>query len=412
MDILITAIVSIEIFFFLISLNIRKQFQWFITKNRDLDLKFKKDLVYKFKKNSYDTSLGWVPKSNSSKVEFIKSAGEIKKKFKIVKYNFSEYGQRKNTYKPKKKYISTFGDSFVFCKHVNDKDTWQNFLSKKTKSNVINFGVNNYGIDQSLLRYSLIKKNLNTKIVIIGFVPETITRIKSKWKQFYEYGNILGFKPSYRINKNNKLIWEKNPLKNTNILLDNIKLKNLISKLKKQDYWYKSKFSKDLIRFPYSYSFFKNLNRNLKKLINYIFFWLTDNNVYQENAWNVVLEENQKVIKNCYNNKTDTNLLKKIIQKFIKDIEKEKSIPIIVIFPYKIDVLEHKKYKKNYYTDFFKEFEKKVNCIDLTEIISSLRTKELNKFYHSNFFGSHFTPNGNRFCANYIYKYLKRSKVQ
>ena len=99
----------------------------------------------------------------------------------------------------------------------------------------------------------MIKKNLNTKIVIIGFVPETITRIKSKWKHFYEYGNILGFKPSYRINKNNKLIWEKNPLKNTNILLDNIKLKNLISKLKKQDYWYKSKFSKDLIRFPYSY---------------------------------------------------------------------------------------------------------------------------------------------------------------
>ena len=44
---------------------------------------------------------------------------------------------------------------------------------------------------------------------------------------FYEYGNILGFKPSYRINKNNKLIWEKSS-KNTNILLDNIKLKNLI----------------------------------------------------------------------------------------------------------------------------------------------------------------------------------------
>ena len=129
-------------------------------------------------------------------------------------------------------------------------------------------------------------------------------------------------------------------------------MKNLISKLKKQDYWYKSKFSKDLIRFPYSYSFFKNLNRNSKILINYIFFWLTDNNVYQENAWNVVLEENQKIIKNCYNNKTDTNLLKKIIQKFIKDIEKEKSIPIIVIFPYKIDVLEHKKYKKLLYRLF------------------------------------------------------------
>ena len=410
MNSLIITVVFVELFFFLVSLKIRSQFQWFIIKSRDLNLNFDKNLVDKFKRNSFDYVLGWAPKSNSFKKEYIKSAGEIKKKNKIAKYNYLDFGQRKNIHTYKKKNISTFGDSFVFCKHVNDQDTWQSFLSKRTNSNVINFGVNNYGLDQSFLRYSLIKKKIKTKIVIIGFVPETITRIKSKWKHFYEYGNILGFKPSYRIN-NNRLVFEKNPLNNTDILLNKKRLKNLVFKLKKKDHWYKHKFSKDLIKFPYSFSFFKNINRNSKILINYIFFWMTNNDIYQERAWDAVLEENQKIIKDCYNDTLSTTLLSKIIQKFIVDVEKEKSLPFMVIFPYKVDVLEYKKFKKNYYTNFFKKFKKRVNILDLTQFIASLKTKELNKFYHSNFYGSHFTSYGNRVCADYIYKYLKRSKV-
>ena len=49
--------------------------------------------------------------------------------------------------------ISVFGDSFAFCRYVNDDETWENFLEKKIKSNVYNYGVGNYGIDQSFLKY-------------------------------------------------------------------------------------------------------------------------------------------------------------------------------------------------------------------------------------------------------------------
>ena len=54
--------------------------------------------------------------------------------------------------------VSVFGDSFAFCRYVNDDKTWQSFIEKKIKSNVKNFGVGNYGLDQSYLKYLKYKK--------------------------------------------------------------------------------------------------------------------------------------------------------------------------------------------------------------------------------------------------------------
>ena len=184
-------LISVEIILFFISKRIRKSFQWFILKQNDLNLKFKKNLIKKFKNNSYNFKLGWKPKKNSVKIEEIKTQGESIKIFKKVEYNLGKLSERKNKSISKKNLISSFGDSFVFCKHVEDGHTWQNYLSLKTKTNVFNFGVNNYGIDQTFLRYKDIRKKIKSKIILIGFVPETILRIRRMWKHFFEYGNIL-----------------------------------------------------------------------------------------------------------------------------------------------------------------------------------------------------------------------------
>ena len=104
--------------------------------------------------------------------------------------------------------ISVFGDSFAFCRYVNDDETWENFLEKKIKSNVYNYGVGNYGIDQSFLKYIRYNKKLKNKIVIFNVVPETIARISSYWKHYREFGNIMAFKPVYLL-KNHKLILKR-----------------------------------------------------------------------------------------------------------------------------------------------------------------------------------------------------------
>merc|ERR1712094_40123 len=103
--------------------------------------------------------------------------------FKISKYGFR--GKKKY----KKSSFSVFGDSFAFCRYVNDDETWESYLDKKIKSNVLNFGVGNYGLDQSYLKYLKYKNKIKTKIIIFNFVPETIARINSLWKHYREFGN-------------------------------------------------------------------------------------------------------------------------------------------------------------------------------------------------------------------------------
>ena len=78
---------------------------------------------------------------------------------------------------------------------------------------MINFGVGNYGIDQALLRMKREYPKNKTDSVILAIVPETISRIVSIWKHYYEYGNTFGFKPRF-ILKNNQLQLIQNPIDN------------------------------------------------------------------------------------------------------------------------------------------------------------------------------------------------------
>ena len=404
-------LISVEIILFFISKRIRKSFQWFILKQNDLNLKFKKNLIKKFKNNSYNFKLGWKPKKNSVKIEEIKTQGESIKIFKKVEYNLGKLSERKNKSISKKNLISSFGDSFVFCKHVEDGHTWQNYLSLKTKTNVFNFGVNNYGIDQTFLRYKDIRKKIKSKIILIGFVPETILRIRSMWKHFFEYGNILAVKPSFEIKSKNSLKLKKNPLKKAEDLLNKKKFEKILNELKKSDHWYKEKFLKDLLKFPLIINIFKKPKRNFGIILNFIYFWITKKNKYHDNAWRIILNENFLILEKKFNYEFDRNLFELILNDFNKVVKKDHRKSLFIVFPYKKDVIQFKKSKRTIYSKFFSSLHNKLNFLDLTPYLSKYSLKKINKFYHSDFYGSHLTAFGNQVCAEYIYKHLKRFRM-
>ena len=128
-----------------------------------------------------------------------------------------------------------FGDSFAFCRYVNDNQTWQFHLSKKNKKNVLNFGVGNFGLDQAFLKYLKMNKKLGSQKVIFCVVPETIARIFSYWKHYREFKNIFAFKPLIKFNKKNLRVIDipqiktksisKNFLKFDPVFLDKLKKK-------------------------------------------------------------------------------------------------------------------------------------------------------------------------------------------
>jgi hypothetical protein len=396
--------IIIEIIGFIISSYVRKNFQWLIT-NIDEKPNLPTEELEKFIVNGYDAELGWVRKPNTSKYE--------KGKTGITEWNINEKGARKNpNFEEEEIKISCYGDSFTFCRQVNDNETWEHYLSKKTNSNIQNFGVGNYGIDQALLRLKREIHNNKTNIVIMAVVPDTISRILSIWKHYYEYGNTFAFKPRYKI-KNEEIVLVKNIIDQKSILYE---YKKKIDKIKKDDFFYSKKFKKEKIQFPYTISILKNPKRNIS-----IIYWVMKIKLLQKigvnvskiewNPMEIIMKINLQWRIKLYKKSSVTGLLYKIIEEFVRFSKQEDVIPIFIFLPQKDDML----FIKNEY-NYFENFTKSLTAIPDLNIINItkklLEEDNLNQLYSDdNSYGGHLSKHGNEKIAEIIFEKIKKLKI-
>lgn len=163
------------------------------------------------KKSSFDANLGWVPPFESEKVYLnLSSTGLGGRSFRP--YLVKTYGGFRNT--PNNwnvpldgsKLVIAFGDSFTFGVEVNDEETWPSHLQALSKLSVVNAGVSQYGLDQSMIR---LKKTLETqqpKTVILSVIRESILRTQRK-KQILSGAGEWIDRP-YFLKKKENLNWE------------------------------------------------------------------------------------------------------------------------------------------------------------------------------------------------------------
>jgi hypothetical protein len=101
-------------------------------------------------------------------------------------------------------------------------------------------------------------------------VPDTISRIMSSWKHYYEYGNTFAFKTRFVLEGGNlKLV--------KNFIDDESKFSTyrlFIEEIKQTDFFYERKFKREKAFFPYSFTLLRNMRRNV-----WIFFWVTLNQI-------------------------------------------------------------------------------------------------------------------------------------
>ena len=375
-------LIFFELLIFFFIKRYKKNFKWLLT-NDDEYPNFDKKKFQLFKKYSFDEKLGWKQKLLGS------GLNNINKK----KYSRTLGNHRILSDKTKKKLISSFGDSYVYCNHSEDEFTWQEQISKKSKYNILNYGVANYGFDQALLKYKNTKLSEKTKIIIIGFVPETIIRIQTRWKHFIEFGNIHGFKPNFFI-KNDKLFLKHNPItKKTSIK----KLNSIIKNLKEEEIFYKKKFLKYKFSFPYTFSFIKNLYEN-SKIFSYLLlkdifsiFDLNKKNLsIDESLFSLILRRNVRESHKLFNDQNSTNLLLKLILEFKKIALKRGHKPVLIVFPQPTD-LKLKSFKN--VKNFINLHKKDIDIIDLSNFINR---KKINKYYLKDKYGGHFSVEGNK----------------
>lgn len=387
---LIFLFLILEFFLILIVKILKKDFQWLINSDDELP-KFSYKKLGKFYKNSYDSLLGWDRKKNSFGFEL----GEKKTFFKISKNGYRGIAKYKKTA------VTVFGDSFAFCRYVNDKETWQSHLEKKLKKNVHNYGVGNYGLDQSYLKFLKYKKKIKSKIIIFNVVPETIARINSYWKHYREFGNIMGFKPIYNF-ENDRLFFVPNLLKK-NLTEEEI-YKNIF-KIKKIDQFYKTKFLKKKLSFPYSFKIFSNFNYFSNILINLIFKKITNKKKFYEKAVSVVLKQNIKDSHEMYNNPKYTKKLKSMIFFINENLKKNNFQMVLVISPQLLDFTEG-----NYtnVSKFYSEIGKKVPCLNLHKEFKNIKFQ---RYYFKDIYGGHLNEKGNKFISKILFDFLKRYKI-
>ena len=381
-------------------LQVNKDFQWLIVEKDKTPLLDKQGLS-KFISHGFDSELGWVRKPNTSHDEI--------GKFGKTNWTINQFGARTNPdFDNLKSNISCYGDSFTFSRQVNNDETWAHYLSELTDSNVINFGVGNYGVDQALLRLKREFSKHPTKIVIMGVVPETICRIVSVWKHYYEYGNTFGFKPRFYL-KNNNLNLIENPIDEKNKFE---KYQNYLDEIKRYDFFYENKFLKEKISFPYCITILKNLRRNFSIInsVRKIAQRKKKKLEYADIKWNpmkIIMRINLDWRIKLFKDNETCELLKQILVEYVNYAKKQKFKPVFVFLPQKDDVLFIKQ-NFHFYRNFVNEL-KKIEDLFFIDIIKDMTNLQGidNLFSDNNEYGGHYSKDGNQKVAKLIFNELK-----
>ncbi len=385
-------IFALEILVLLLTFYLKKDFKWIITKADEIP-KFDKEKLRRFFEESYSEQTGWDRKPGTSGYEINGS--------KKTKFNISNHGFRNNTNDYKKTEFLVFGDSFAFCRYVNDDETWEYYLENLINSSVRNYGVGNFGVDQAIIKYNNLKNKDEAKNIILSFVPETILRVHSYWKHYIEFGNHYGFKPKFKLS-NNKLEILPNILKKNDQLED---LNSKIEYIQKNDIFYNNRFKRMMFKIPYTLSYFRNLNRNNVIFFNILFFKISKifnlkkQTKFYEQAKFLIIQENINLSHRMYQDKEYSKLLEEILKDFNLKIKNEDKNLWLIIFP-QIQDLEAIKKNRMAYKIFYENLKFNMNVIDLTDYFISYGNYR--SLYTDDIYGGHLSAKGNKFVANIL----------
>jgi hypothetical protein len=386
----------VEVGFILVVTLQRRSFPWLITMKDEFP-QFDEQALNFFLDSSFDENLGWVRKPNSSGIE--------KGKNGPITFHIDSAGSRTNSFETAAPIMAAFGDSYVFCRQVEDDETWEAQLSRKDGFGVLNFGVGNYGVDQGLLRYEQMTLPDSVRFVVMGFVPETICRIQSYWKHYLEFGNTFAFKPRFIVDSKGELILLQNRVRSAD---DFAAYKEKLPEIREADGFYEKKFRSQQFRFPYTFSFMRNPLKNSLLIISVAiraFCRLSGFSIQKiENLpFTFVMKNNLRDAHQQYEAETATTLLKTILVRFKNEAERQGHIPLIVVTPQLLD-LKLTENKIAPFQSYFSELAQQLPVIDMT---AKFVDSDFENLYINDQYGGHLSVEGNRLVAEEISSWLK-----
>lgn len=364
---------------------LRRGCQWLITPG-DLTPAIDGGGLGRFLDHGWDAHLGWTRKPNTAHDETGKDGA-------LSRYHIDAAGARRNPgFEGRPPAVLVHGDSYAFCRQVNDDGTWAHRLSQLLGVNVANYGVGNYGLDQALLRLEREFDDRPAPIVVMAVVPETICRVLGSWRHFYEYGNTFAFKPRFAL-VDGKLTLIPNPMKTPETFR---RIPELLDGLKQSDAFYKRKFEPDMLRFPYLWHLWRSRRRNGPLMMAALAGRLFGDD---RRAFCRVMERNIAITAGLYRESAPLDLMAALVGRFAAFARGKGAAPVLVMLPQLYD-LAHLRAGDHYYRPLLERVADAVTVIDLGPVFADADDDAVN--YIDDRFGGHLSVTGNRAAAEKI----------
>lgn len=383
---IVVAVLAAEALAIALVYGLRPRCPWLIVTG-DLHPRIDERGLARFVEHGWDAELGWVRKPNTAHDETGQGG-------RAARYHIGPDGARRNPgFDGSPAVVAAFGDSYTFARQVNDDETWAHSLSRQLGVPVANFGVGNYGLDQALLRYEREAGRLEAGVVIMGVVPETISRVLSQWKHFSEYGNVFAFKPRFTLDAKGDLRYLPNPIAEPAHFR---RIDELLPALKANDYFYERKFCVDVLRVPFVWSIWRTRRRTLPLLRAAVADRIAGGTT---RTMERVMEQNIAIASRLYREAEPLALMTALSRKFAAAVRARGAQPLFLMLPQLYD-LRRLAAGDPYYRPFLQDLAREMPVLDLAPAM--LASGDPAAWYVQDRYGGHLSADGNRRAAELI----------
>ena len=372
----------------------RRSFQWIITKDDDLPV-LDRERLAAFLAASFSPTLGWEPVPGSS--------GEDRAPGSVTRYSIDAEGARSAPVGAPAPTVAAFGDSYAFCRQVDDDRTWAAVLGRRAGIGVVNLGVGNYGVDQALLRYLERRRRLPEGVgtVLAVFVPETVCRVQSVWKHWMEFGNTFGFKPRFVLGPQG-LELRPSPVRGPD---DFARIERAVEHAGELDPFLYRRFRHLQFRAPYLLSLFRAPLRHAVVLTTVLTGRDRDGELRREafdRAFAQVMRGNVREAHRAYRDPEQAALLSAILERFRDEVEADGRRFVVCVVPQLLDLARPRRADRTY-RDYFARLSAAMEVVDLTD---DLRRHERSAMYVHDRYGGHLSARGNEVVAERLAEVL------
>ena len=283
--------------------------------------------------------------------------------------------------------VAAFGDSFVYCNEVADRDSWPAAVEGMfSQLEVLNYGVGGYGTDQAFQLYLAEGSRLSPDVVVIGFAPVDLGRTVNVYRRFISNHELPLVKPRFVLDAEGELALLPNPLREPADYEPYLREPERIRELGRHDQWYRpAVYENPLFDRSATVRLFVALGLKIQDR------YLDADRMFAGSVFN--------------RSSTAFKIQTALFEKFARAVDSSGAAPLVVIFPDRESIVAGRQGRPRSSDPLIAELRRRrIATLDLTGgFLAEGHDVDIDRWFMP---GGHYSPLANRQAASTLGRYI------